>query len=116
MSNSANTSKKDLLMDKRAFLLVAIVTGLILLIPYLGMKFDWKMVDPGNPIPQRINWELEDFMVMGTLLFGMGSLFVVAARKFKNIFQRIAIGIVLTVALLYLWAELAVGIFTNWGS
>jgi hypothetical protein len=57
-----------------------------------------------------------DFVIAGALLFGTGVVFVLVARKTQNSRHRIAIGVVLAAAFLYLWVELAVGIFTNWGS
>ena len=92
-------------MQNKVFLWIALATGLILLIPLIAMQFT-----------SEVNWTLWDFRAMGVLLFGTASLFVLAARKIRNNSHRIAIGIAFAVALLYLWAELAVGIFTNWGS
>jgi hypothetical protein len=63
-----------------------------------------------------VNWSVSDFVLMAVLLFGTGSLFVLAARKTNKASRRVAIGVVFAVALLYIWAELAVGIFTNLGS
>jgi hypothetical protein len=63
----------------------------------------------------EINWTLGDFIVMGILLFGTSSAFVLTARK-SNKKYRAAIGIAFLIVFLWLWAELAVGVFTNWGS
>lgn len=72
----------------------AIVTSLILLIPLLG----------------RWPWSLGDFIVMGTLIFGTGLAYELITKKAgKN--HRIAIAVVLLVALFLTWAELAVGLF-----
>jgi hypothetical protein len=61
-----------------------------------------------------LNWTAGDFLAMGLLLLGSGFAFVLAARKWPR--QRVVIGIVVALAFLYLWAELAVGVFTDWGS
>jgi hypothetical protein len=62
----------------------------------------------------EMNWSLFDFVIAGVLLFGTGVMFVLAARKMPK--YRAVIGIVLALALSWLWVELAVGLFTTWGS
>jgi peptidoglycan/LPS O-acetylase OafA/YrhL len=98
------TRSNSIIAQNRVFLLIALVTGLVLLIPLIAMQFT-----------DEVDWGLGDFVVMGALLFGMGSLFVLAARKVREKYWPV-VGIALALVLLYLWAELAVGIFTNWGS
>ena len=56
-----------------------------------------------------------DFIVMGCLLFGMSSLYVLAARKLPRE-RRLFVGVMFVAAFLYIWAELAVGIFTSLGN
>lgn len=77
------------------------------------MNFKVPLYDPGSGF-EIINWNIFDFVVMATLLFGTGSLYVLVARKMKN--HRLILGIVFLLVLLWLWAELAVGVFTNWGN
>ena len=92
-------------MNNNVFLLLAAATGLILSVPLIAMQFT-----------SDVDWNLIDFSIIGTLLFGMSSLFVLVARKVKKTEHRIAMGIVFVAAVLYIWAEFAVGIFTNLGS
>jgi hypothetical protein len=61
-----------------------------------------------------VNWTIGDFVVAGALLFGAGSLFVLAARMAPR--YRVLLAIVFAAALGWLWVELAVGLFTDWGS
>ena len=100
----SNKKHSDIITQNKVFILIALATGLILLIPFAAMK-----------VTSDVNWDETDFIVMGTLLFGTGSIFVIVARK-VNKKHRIIIGTALIILLLYLWTELAVGIFTNWGS
>lgn len=93
----------DIIMKNKIFIWMALGTGMILLIPLIAMQFTNEVV-----------WNMFDFIVAGTLLFGAGSLFVFLARRMSK--YRVTIGILLTISVLYIWAELAVGIFTNWGS
>jgi hypothetical protein len=92
------TKKKDVVMQDKVFQWIALGTGAVLLIPLIAQ---WP-------------WTLGDFILMGVLLFGAGSTFVFLVRKLPK--HRLTIGIVVLAALLYIWAELAVGIFTNLGS
>jgi hypothetical protein len=101
--DSMKTKNNDIIMQNKIFIWIALATGLILLIPLIAMQFTAEM-----------NWTLFDFVAAGVLLFGTGLIFVLAARKARK--YRAVIGLVLAAALIWLWAELAVGIFTTWGS
>lgn len=103
-SKLMETKNTDIIMQNKVFLWIALATGLILLMPLTAMQFT-----------NQVNWTLFDFILMGTLLFGAGSLFVLAARRIDKKYW-VPIGIAFAIALLWLWAELAVGVFTNWGS
>ena len=94
----------DLIFQNRVFIWIAFATGAILLVPIVAMQFT-----------SEVNWGGADFIVMGCLLFGLASLGVLAARRAtrKN---RILVGGIFLAVFLYLWAELAVGVFTNLGS
>ena len=98
-----NEIKSDIFTQNRIFIWIALATVFILLIPFTAMQFSNEVV-----------WTISDFMIAGVLLFGTGALFVLTARRIRK--YRFAIGILFLTALLYVWAELAVGIFTNVGS
>lgn len=85
---------------KKNIIKIALATGFILLIPLVAMQFT-----------EEVNWDLGDFVVMGTLLFITGLAYEFLARNISKRAHRIAIGIVILVVVLLLWAELAVGIF-----
>jgi hypothetical protein len=99
-----NLKSKDAITQNSIFVLIGLATGLILLIPLIAMQFT-----------NEVNWDKIDFIVMGFLLFSMGSLFVLVARRFPRR-RRVIIATMFVAAFLYIWAELAVGIFTNLGS
>lgn len=84
---------------------IVLVAAFILLIPLVAMQFT-----------DEVNWELSDFVIIGTLLLGTGLTYELVARKMENTAHRIVLGTVLLALLLYIWAELAVGIFTSLGS
>lgn len=86
-----------------AYLWVVLATVLILLVPFVAMQFT-----------NEVNWGAMDFVVMGFLLLGTGCLFVFVSRRSPPR-RRIVIGMVFAAAFLFVWAELAVGIFTKWG-
>lgn len=97
--------KTDLIMDNKVFFWLAAATGCVLLIPLIAMQFT-----------NEVQWGHEDFIVIGGLLFGASSVFVLVARNIKTGSNRALLAIGFAALVLYLWAELAVGIFTNWGS
>lgn len=105
--------KTDIIMQNKIFIWLALATGLILLVPFLLMKFRVPLYDPGSGF-EIINWNLFDFLVMGVLLFGMSSLYVLVARRVSKL--RLIVGLIFVFIFFWLWAELAVGVFTNWGS
>jgi hypothetical protein len=94
----------NLIMRNDVFVWIAVGTGCILLVPFVAMQFT-----------KSVNWELNDFVVMGALLLSISSLFVLVARKVPGKYWLLWAGLCV-VALLYVWAELAVGIFTQLGS
>lgn len=90
-------------MPAKNLLRVILITGAILLVPLIAMQFT-----------NEVNWTLSDFVIMGSLLLVTGLLVDLAWRTLG---KYRALAIVAVVGLfLWLWAELAVGIFTNWGS
>ncbi|MCH8558150.1 MAG: hypothetical protein LAT84_10020 [Balneolia bacterium] len=95
---------KPLLAQNRVFLVIAAFSGIFLLIPLVAMLFT-----------SEVMWDLTDFLVMGALLFTSGSVYVLAARRISRKHRLFAaLGVVLL--FLWIWAEMAVGVFTNWGS
>jgi hypothetical protein len=82
-----------------------IIVALILLVPLVAMQFT-----------DEVNWTRSDFVVAGVLLFGSALIYELATKNMTNTNNRLAVGIAVAAVLLWLWAELAVGVFTDWGS
>jgi len=99
-----NSAPNNFIMRNTAFAWIALATCLALLVPLIAMRFTGA-----------VNWDIADFIVMGILLFGTGSIYVFVARKLPRKFW-IAIGVVFAVTFIYVYAELAVGIFSKLGS
>lgn len=110
-----NVNKRDLISENSIFGWLAVITGVILSLPYMAMKYDWRIPDPGSSISTSVNWSTSDFVIMGGLIYSMGSVFILAARKVGKR-NRLAAAVITGILFLYIWAELAVGIFTNLGS
>lgn len=108
------TQSTDIVMQNKIFGWMALGTIALLLIPLALMTLNIPILDPGSGY-EVINWSPFDFVAMGILLFGSGSLFVFAARKVRKKY-RLAVAAIAVLGFLWLWAELAVGVFTNWGS
>lgn len=108
-------SKKtiDLIYTSKPFAYLGILTAGILSIPLMAMQFQWVKPEPTNPLDQGVNWTFSDFLIMGILIFGMGSLFIGIARVTPKKY-RILIGIGVLAAFLLLWTHLAVGIVDTW--
>ena len=98
------TEIDKVIMRNTVFAWIALATCIALLVPAIAMQFT-----------PEVNWDITDFLVMGALLFGTGSLFVLVARKVRRKYWLVT-GVVLAAGFLWIWAELAVGVFTDWGS
>lgn len=83
-----------------SLLFVAIVTGLILLIPAIAMQFT-----------DDVKWTLSDFIIMGLLIFTAGTVYVFGSRQAKNLKHKVMIGLCIAAVLIAIWIELAVGVF-----
>lgn len=79
---------------------IVIGTALVLMVPLVAMQFTTE-----------VDWDIADFVVIGTLLIGTGFLYELIARNMSNATHRAVIAIVLVLAMLLIWADLAVGIF-----
>ena len=85
--------------NKRLIIIVMAVP-LLLLIPLIAMQFT-----------NEVNWSAFDFLVMAILLLGTGLLFELVLRKVRTLNSRITLIVIILIAFLLIWAELAVGIF-----
>lgn len=97
--------KTNTLIESKNVIRPLLGTAIILLIPLIAMQFS-----------DQVHWTRSDFIAAGIVLFGFGFLYEMVLRHVHSQNQRFIIGVLLAVAFLYLWAELAVGIFTTWGS
>ena len=89
----------------KSLVAVVAVTLLILLLPLIAMQFT-----------SEVRWGPEDFLVAGCLLLGAGTGIVVVRRHVKRTAPRVALIAILVLALVVVWAELAVGILPNHGT
>ncbi|BAV06976.1 hypothetical protein SAMN05421788_102395 [Filimonas lacunae] len=87
------------LPNKRLILIMLSVPAL-LLIPFIAMQ-----------LTQEVNWSLFDFLVAGVLLTGAGLLLELVLRKVTTLRYRLMLSAAVFIALLLVWAELAVGVF-----
>lgn len=89
-------------MQSKNITRVALITALLLLIPFIAMQFS-----------SEVNWTLGDFIFAGVLLFGTGIAYEFLVTRARNgVYKAAAAGAVLT-ALLLTWMNLAVGIIGN---
>jgi len=64
----------------------------------------------------EVAWGAADFVFAGTLIFGTGLAYVLAARKGSGIAYRVALGMALLAMFLLVWMNLAVGIIGSEGN
>lgn len=83
---------------KLSFLPFALLS--VLFIPLVAMQFS-----------EEVNWSLGDFAVMGTLLLGLGFGLNLILKRTRQKDRRIVGIVLLILAFLLIWVELAVGIF-----
>jgi hypothetical protein len=85
---------------RKSLVLVALATGLLLLVPLVAMQFT-----------PEVSWGVVDFMAAGVLLFSAGAATVLAIRRFEPPLQRGLVLAAVGLCLCLVWAELAVGLF-----
>lgn len=78
---------------------VALITLLILLIPFVAMQFT-----------DEVNWGVGDFIIMGTLLFITGLTYALVTRYAPNMIYRAGVLGAVGTTFLMVWANLAVGL------
>lgn len=98
------TSSNSSISATTLYAWIAVGTGLLLLVPYVAMQFT-----------DEVNWAIGDFLVMGLLLYSFGCLSAYTVQRTPRKY-RISMAMLLAFAFLYVWAELAVGLFFNLGS
>jgi len=90
---------------KTSIMRPALVTVGVLLIPFIAMQ-----------IGDEWSWTISDFLIMGVLVFCAGFLIEQVITKIEKTAHKIMLMFLLVLTFLYVWAELAVGIFTKLGS
>ena len=90
-------------MKNKNILYITIATVLILLIPFVGTTLNRFGISTGW------SWQFGDYIMMGTLLFGTGLVLDLIDRNFKKPVYRIALFVIAIMALITIWAQLAVG-------
>jgi hypothetical protein len=78
---------------------VALVTVAILMVPLVAMQFS-----------DHVNWSVLDFLLMGSLIFGTGVLFVLVMRLSSNIVYKVAMGLAIGATFFMVSVNLAVGL------
>ena len=88
----------QMMTRKLSFLPFALVS--LLFIPLIAMQ-----------LSDEVNWSMGDFIMMGALLLGLGYGIIFIAKQKVRKGNRAFWIILLILAFLLLWAEMAVGVF-----
>ena len=102
MSKTKNT---NIFLTNRCTTRIALIVGIILLIPLI------LSVRDGGTKNMGWNWTLSDFIVMGALLFCAGLALDFMVKKLTRPVYQILSILTIIIAFLLIWIELAVGIF-----
>jgi hypothetical protein len=91
-------------MDTRSSLItslarVAALTITLLLIPFIAMRFTTE-----------VDWSLSDFIIMGILLFGFGTAFVLISQISERPAYRWGTAVAVGTGFFLIWSNLAVGL------
>jgi hypothetical protein len=100
-----NMNADNQITSGKYFSRLALGIGIILLIPFIAMRFT-----------DQVDWGLFDFIVAGLILQSTGSLIWIVNRTLETRSKRVGAGIAIFLGMIWVWMELAVGIFTNFGS
>lgn len=87
-------------MKTNRFLIILLIVGSLLLIPFIAMQFSSEVV-----------WTASDFIIMGILLLVTGLGIDLVLRKVSSSKNRLIIGGIILAVFFMIWAELAVGVF-----
>jgi hypothetical protein len=94
-----------LMTRKRNIVRLAVVVGLLLLIPLVAMQFT-----------AEVQWTFSDFVFAGVMFFGTGLAYELVARRQSSFAYRAGVGVALAAALLLVWINGAVGIIGSEGN
>ena len=87
-------------MKTNRFLIILLIVGALLLIPFIAMQFSNEVV-----------WTASDFIIMGILLLVTGLGIDLVLRKVSSSKNRLIMGGIILALFFMIWAELAVGVF-----
>ncbi len=91
-------------MKNKRLAIILASAGSLLLVPLVAMQFT-----------NEVDWEMNDFVIMGILLLGTGLLCELVLRKIRSTQSKMILCGAILLAFLLIWAELAVGILgTPW--
>ncbi len=100
VETSVGIIKEHLLFNRmyRTIIRLAIIVGLILLIPLIAMQFT-----------NEVQWTISDFAFMGALLFAAGLGYELVAKKTGTFAYRAATALAVLASFLLVWINAAVG-------
>lgn len=87
-------------MQNKRPIRIALITLVILLIPFIAMQFT-----------NEVQWTIADFIIAGGLLFFAGLAIETVTRRIKNKTYKLVLLVAIFSILILIWIELAVGIF-----
>ena len=84
----------------RRLLVILIAAGSVLLVPLVAVQFT-----------DEVDWTLSDFVIGAALLLGAGLTVELVLRRVRTKRSRVVLVSAVVAVLLFVWVELAVGVF-----
>jgi hypothetical protein len=84
---------------------VVAITLAVLAVPFMAMQFS-----------NEVNWGPGDFILIGVLIMVAGLTYEFVIKQIKNTTHRTMLAVGILALVIWIWIELAVGLFTNLGS
>lgn len=90
----------EIMKNKKRRILMYSICGLLLLVSFVGMQFS-----------EEVDWSVLDFIIAAIMLFSVTFVIDLIVHKIHRKSYKIGLLLVIVLAFVLVWAEMAVGVF-----